>query len=52
MQSTHIVNEGTYGVLDVFGPTLEFLILPEEADGAYCAMCRQIQILARRPNRK
>jgi hypothetical protein len=27
-----------YGVLDVSGPTLEFLILPEEADRAYCAM--------------
>jgi mannose-6-phosphate isomerase-like protein (cupin superfamily) len=39
MQSAHIVNEGTYGVLDVFGPTLEFLIFPEEADGgAYCLM--------------
>jgi len=38
MQSTHIVNEGTYGVLDVFGPTLEFLILPEAADGPYCVM--------------
>jgi hypothetical protein len=31
MQSTHIVNEGTYGVLDEFGPTLEFLILPERS---------------------
>jgi len=38
MQSTHIVNEGTHGVLDVFGPTLEFLILPGEADSAYCVM--------------
>jgi quercetin dioxygenase-like cupin family protein len=39
MQSAHIVNEGTYGVLDVFGPTLEFLIFPEEADGGgYCVM--------------
>ena len=38
MQSTQIVNEGTNGVLDVFGPTLEFLILPEEADSAYCVM--------------
>jgi len=37
MQSTHIVNEGTYGVLDVFGPTLEFLILPEEGGG--CLLC-------------
>jgi len=38
MQSAQIVNEGSYGVLDVFGPTLEFLSLPEEADGAYCMM--------------
>jgi quercetin dioxygenase-like cupin family protein len=38
MQSTHIVKEGTHGVLDVFGPTLEFLILPEQADGRYCAV--------------
>lgn len=38
MQSTHIVNKGTCGVLDVFGPTLEFLILPEDVDGAYCVM--------------
>src|SRR5258708_1761831 len=42
MQSTHIIKEGTYGVLDVFGPTLEFLILPEQADGAYCAMMGSI----------
>jgi quercetin dioxygenase-like cupin family protein len=38
MQSAQIVNEGTNGVLDVFGPTLDFLILPEEADSAYCVM--------------
>jgi hypothetical protein len=33
MQTTHIVLRGTYGVLDVFGPTVEFLALPEETDG-------------------
>jgi quercetin dioxygenase-like cupin family protein len=38
MQSTQIVNEGTNDVLDLFGPTLEFLILPEQADSAYCVM--------------
>jgi len=38
MQSTPVVNKGTYRVLDVFGPTLEFLILPREADSAYCVM--------------
>jgi quercetin dioxygenase-like cupin family protein len=38
MHSTRIVNDGTYGVLDVFGPTLEFLISPEKADSPYCVM--------------
>lgn len=39
MQGAHIVKEGTYGVLDVFGPTLGFLIFPEKAEGgAYCVM--------------
>jgi quercetin dioxygenase-like cupin family protein len=38
MQSTHIVNDGTYGVLDVFGPTLEFLVKPGEGEGTYCLM--------------
>ena len=38
MQSSHIVKDGTYGVFDVFGPTLEFLILPGEADSGYCVM--------------
>jgi hypothetical protein len=33
MQSTHIVNEGTRGIFEVFGPTVEFLIVPEEAEG-------------------
>jgi len=42
MQSTHIANEGTYGVLDVFGPTLEFLILPEEGESASCVMAGTI----------
>jgi hypothetical protein len=38
MKSTHIGNEGTHGILEVFGPTVEFLIVPEEAEGAYCVM--------------
>jgi quercetin dioxygenase-like cupin family protein len=38
MQCTHIVNEGTHGILEVFGPTVEFLIVPEKAEGAYCVM--------------
>jgi quercetin dioxygenase-like cupin family protein len=38
IQSTHIVNKGTYGSLEMFGPTVEFLTLPEGADAAYCVM--------------
>jgi quercetin dioxygenase-like cupin family protein len=38
MLNTLIVNQGTYGALDVFGPTIEFLTLPEESDIAYCVM--------------
>ena len=39
MQScSHIVQEGTYGVFVVFGPTLEFLISPGQVDSAYCVM--------------
>jgi quercetin dioxygenase-like cupin family protein len=38
LRSAHIVNKGTFRALDLFGPTLEFLTLPEEADAAYCVM--------------
>ena len=45
MQATHLVHattrlvpRGTYGVLDVFGPTVEFLTLPGETDAGYCVM--------------
>lgn len=38
MQRTHIVSKGTYSALDMFGPTLEFLTLPEETDAAYVMM--------------
>jgi hypothetical protein len=38
LQSTRIANEGAYGALEVFGPTLEFLTLPEEGDPGYCVM--------------
>jgi hypothetical protein len=30
-QITRLVRRGTHGVLDVFGPTVEFLVLPEES---------------------
>ena len=36
--STQFVHRGAHGVLDVFGPTVEFLTLPEEPDTDYCAM--------------
>jgi len=36
MRVTHIVKKGPYGVLDVLGPTIEFLTSPEEADAVYC----------------
>jgi quercetin dioxygenase-like cupin family protein len=43
MQCAHSVHEGTHGVLDVFGSTLEFLIFPEDADGrAYGVMTGKI----------
>jgi quercetin dioxygenase-like cupin family protein len=38
MQTSYIVNRGMYGVLDVLGPTVEFLTPPEDADAPYCAM--------------
>jgi quercetin dioxygenase-like cupin family protein len=38
MQATHIVNRGMYGVLDVLGPTVEFLTSPDETDAVYCVM--------------
>ena len=36
-ETTRLVRRGTDGVLDVFGPTVEFLILPKETEG-YCVM--------------
>ena len=36
--STQFVHRGTQGALDVFGPTVEFLTLPEEPDTDYCVM--------------
>jgi quercetin dioxygenase-like cupin family protein len=41
MQTTRIVKQGTQPVLDVFGPLVEFLAAPEEAD-AYCVMLGSI----------
>ena len=38
MSSVLITRRGTNASLDVFGPTIEFLTLPEEADSSYCVM--------------
>jgi quercetin dioxygenase-like cupin family protein len=35
MQSARIIHKGTYGLLDVFGPTVEFLTSSNEADAIY-----------------
>lgn len=35
METTHFVNRGDYGILDLFGPTAEFLTPP---DAPYCMM--------------
>ncbi len=32
MQTAYVLNKGTNGVLDVCGPTVEFLNSPEETD--------------------
>ena len=34
----HRVVEGTHQPLDLFGPTLEFLVLPEEAQNDFCVL--------------
>jgi quercetin dioxygenase-like cupin family protein len=38
IKATHIVNKGAYGVLDVFGPIVEFLTSPDEPDAIYCVL--------------
>ena len=38
MKTTYLHNKGMHGVLDVLGPTVEFLTLPSEADAVYCVM--------------
>jgi len=38
MQTAHIVNRKIHCVLDVLGPTVEFLASPEESDAVYCVM--------------
>jgi quercetin dioxygenase-like cupin family protein len=38
MQNAYVVNKGINRVLDVGGPTVEFLNSPEETDAVYCIM--------------
>jgi quercetin dioxygenase-like cupin family protein len=38
MPTPYIVNKGMRGVLDVFGPTVEFLTSPSEVEAVYCVM--------------
>jgi hypothetical protein len=38
MQTPYIVDKGMYGVLDLFGATVEFLTSPLEAEAGYCVM--------------
>ena len=39
---THIVSKGKYGIVDVLGPTIEFLTSPDEANAGYCVMIGKI----------
>jgi anti-sigma factor ChrR (cupin superfamily) len=38
MPATQLVRESSYGVLDVLGPTVEFLTAPSEKDAEFCVM--------------
>lgn len=38
MRSISFASTGSHGLLDVFGPTVEFLTSPEEAGASYCVM--------------
>ncbi|HWP91435.1 MAG TPA: hypothetical protein VNN20_04460 [Thermodesulfobacteriota bacterium] len=38
METIYLLDKGMHGVLDVFGPTVEFLTPPSEADAVYCVM--------------
>jgi quercetin dioxygenase-like cupin family protein len=37
-KTTRFVHRGSHGALDVLGPTIEFLTLPEDGDINYCVM--------------
>ena len=38
MKNSHIVDKGSYGVLEVLGPTVEFLTSPDEKDATFLIM--------------
>ena len=38
MRAAHMVARGTHGVLDMFGPTVEFLASPAELGSDYCVI--------------
>jgi PhnB protein len=38
LRTIYLLNKGMHGVLDLLGPTVEFLTLPSEADAVYCVM--------------
>jgi quercetin dioxygenase-like cupin family protein len=42
VQATHLVHRGKYPVIDLLGPTVEFLTSPQEPDAVYCVMLGQI----------
>jgi quercetin dioxygenase-like cupin family protein len=38
MESSHGFNKKSHAILDVLGPTVEFLVLPSECAGDYCVI--------------
>src|SRR4051794_7395648 len=38
MAHTSIVKRGTYGIVDLLGPTVEFLSSPRDPEAIYCVM--------------
>jgi quercetin dioxygenase-like cupin family protein len=38
MHATHLVHKGMHGILDVLGPTVEFLTSPSEQGAVYCVI--------------
>jgi hypothetical protein len=38
MEASHGSNKKSHVVLDVLGPTVEFLVLPSDCEGGYCVI--------------